>query len=178
MPYDTSLNLAWLALKKPQSTTFLGQEFQADPQARHITSPDSPNPVKDWLQILILHYLAAESRVQDITNDPWISFKGLPGGEIYFPTFRKRAIAPILKKYGDNPSDLLDKAESLNATPLNQGTAALDIPVFPKIKVAIILHAGDDEFPPECTILFNQSTQSLLPTEDVAVLASTIAYRI
>ncbi|MBU1913072.1 MAG: DUF3786 domain-containing protein [Candidatus Omnitrophica bacterium] len=132
-------------------------------------------PAKDFYKLLMLHYIANENRVLRIRRDEWISFKDLDGGEAYFSAFKKRAIDPILRKYGDNPSNIFERARFLSADKIDTGTAGVSINAFPKIKVAVILWAKDDEFPADCNMLFNPEIKDIFPTEDVAVLGGITA---
>ena len=47
--------------------------------------------------------------------------------------------------------------------------------VLPRVRVAAILHLGDDEFPAEASLLFDASVRHYLPIEDVAVLGGLVA---
>jgi hypothetical protein len=44
--------------------------------------------------------------------------------------------------------------------------------------VTIVIWSGDDELPPEGSILFDESIISYLPTEDIAVLSGMPLYRL
>jgi len=182
MGYQQAIHRGWQTLKeqgKPDfRIKFLNNRFDINPIQKRITPADSGESLNDHQIILILHYLANENKIADITNDSWISFKQLSGGEIYFPTFRKRAIDPILNIYSSNPSGIFSKMEAFEVIQLQLGSAAIEIPVFEKIRVRIIIWEEDDEFPAECSILFNKSIKHILPTEDVAVLCGIIAYNL
>jgi hypothetical protein len=179
MGYDIALKKAWDTLQdsgiKTTNIKFLGDEYGIDHAARSILSLSCNTPAKDYYKIIILHYLANEFKVGDISGDSWTSFKELDGGEIYFSAFRKRAIEPILRKYGDKPEAMLERAEFMNGEKIKTGNAGLSIKVFPKVKIGIILWAKDDEFSADCNILFNSSISNIFPTEDVTVLAGIIA---
>ena len=92
-----------------------------------------------------------------------------------FSAFKKRAIDPILRKYGDNPSAIFERAKLFNAEKIGTGSAGISITTFPKIKIAVILWAKDDEFSAECNMLFNPEIKEIFPTEDVAVLGGITA---
>jgi hypothetical protein len=130
---------------------------------------------KDYYKILILHYLANEGKVSDIKGDKWVSFRELDGGEVYFPAFRKRAIEPILRKYGSNPRGIFERQHFLDTEELDIGNVAISIKAFPKIKVAIVIWAKDEEFEADCNMLFNEGITRILPTEDAAVLGGIVA---
>ena len=179
MGYEQAINNAWQALEQSQqkemSITFINQSFQVNPGQRQIISPADLPPLDEHQQILLLHYLAAEAQVGEVSNDRWISFKELDGGEIYFPSFRKRSVDRILAKFGSRPESIFAAMPRLSAEKLDQGTAAISFYPFAKIHMAIIIWAGDDEFPPECNILFNCSIKQILCTEDTAVLGGVVA---
>jgi len=41
--------------------------------------------------------------------------------------------------------------------------------VLPRVHLAIILHRGDEEFPPAVSVLFDGAAGHYLPTDDLAV---------
>ena len=179
MGYEIALKKAWddveLSGAKDRYVKFLNDEYEVDYVQRNIISMSCNIPAKDYYKLLILHYLSNQGKVSNITENSWISFKELDGGDAYFSAFRKRAIEPILRKYGDNPSSIFERARSFNAEKIGNGTAAIAINAFPKIKVAVILWAKDDEFSAECNMLFNPEIKHIFPTEDVAVLGGITA---
>lgn len=179
MGYEAALKKAWGAVQgidiEQGYLKFLNNEYEIDYAEKNIISMSGNAPAKDYYKLLILHYIANENKVLNIGNDKWMSFKEMDGGEAYFPAFKKRAIDPILKKYGDNPSGIFERCKYFNAEKIDIGTAAISISAFPKIKIAIILWAKDDEFSAECNMLFNADTREILPTEDVAVLGGITA---
>ena len=58
------------------------------------------------------------------------------------------------------------------------GDLSAVIPVFPRIDAMVVMHFGDEEFPPEASILFRDDIVNHLPVEDVAVLSTMIALRL
>jgi len=179
MGYEAALKKAWDAVQdagvKQQYLKFLNDEYEIDYTEKNIISMACNIPAKDYYKLLILHYIASENKVLNASNDKWMSFKEMDGGEAYFPAFKKRAIDPVFRKYGDNPSDIFERARYLSAEKIDTGTAGISIKAFPKIKVAVIIWAKDDEFSADCNMLFNPEIKEILPTEDVAVLGGIIA---
>ncbi len=179
MGYETALKKAWDAVQETgaseQYLKFLNDEYEIDHREKNIISMSCNVPAKDFYKLLMLHYIANENRVLSVKRDKWISFKDMDGGEAYFPAFKKRAIDPIIRKYGDNPSGIFERARFLNAERIDTGTAGISINAFPKIKVAVILWAKDDEFPADCNMLFNPEIKDIFPTEDAAVLGGITA---
>jgi len=180
MGYGAALNKAWdeltqLNFGKDITVKFLSDAYSIDLDNRKVMSLSCNIPAKDWAVILILHYLDKRARgLPHLTGD-WVSFKELEAGEIYYPAFRKRAIEPLLKKYGKNPDGLLQVLDRLPAKKAKEGDAGISLEIFPGVPALIILWRGDDEFGPEANMLFDRSIAKIFCTEDIAVLAGFIA---
>lgn len=182
MGYQQALQLAWEDVERMGGSSlsfyFFNEEVLVHPRDRQILISGNMTPPNEYIQILFLHYLKNEHKVEEIKSDTWISFKDLDGGEIYYPVFRKRAIHPLLRKFKDDINQIYPHSQPLNVERFHKGNEGIILPVFPKIHVAIALWKGDDEFEPECSMLFNPSIKILLPTEDVAVLGGLVASRL
>lgn len=118
--------------------------------------------------ILLLHYLINASGV-DLSQN-WISYKELQGGSIYIEPFQHRAIIPFVKKFGGYPQDFALAAEKLGGKKADHGDVSFIIPVLPRVPLLYILWEGDEEFPPNGTILFDNYANHYLATEDYAFL--------
>ncbi|MGC7870517.1 DUF3786 domain-containing protein [Desulfosporosinus sp. SYSU MS00001] len=127
-------------------------------------------------QILILHYLANIAEVEE--TGKLISFKELPGGSIYIQPFTHRAIDPLIRFFGEKPDKLEEVVSHLGGSANSLGDVGVTIRAFPRVPVTLILWRGDDEFPASGNILFDSSASLMLPTEDYAVLASAIVFRL
>ena len=126
-------------------------------------------------QVLLLHYLNLDEDIEVL--DEWIAYQEVPDGKFYLDAFIRRAKNPMMQGFGDNPELLLKLAgEAYGATPLSQGDVAVRIQALPLVPVALILWRGDDEFPPEGTILFDKSVPKVLSAEDIAWLAGMLIY--
>lgn len=128
-------------------------------------------------KILILHYLSATGSNTNSGQEKLISFKELPGGEMYLGPFTNRAIKPFLKNFASAPEKLAIVAEKWNGKLAMYGDKSISLKVLPFITVCYILWLGDEEFPANATILFNHNIVDFISTEDVAVLASQLVYQ-
>ena len=52
------------------------------------------------------------------------------------------------------------------------GDAAIVMDVFPRLPLTYVIWEGDEEMPANGTILFDQTAQYYLPTEDLVVVAA------
>ena len=131
-------------------------------------------PIKD--KILMLHYFTSAKGTP--LSNRLIAYKELPGGIIYFPTFSKRAIKPLLDHFGKEPHRLIDVAGKLGGDKADYGDVAVTINAFSRVPIILVLWQGDEEFPPGGNIMFDSTISEYLSTDDINVLCETIAWRL
>jgi len=180
MSYGVALEKAWSKLKdlseeKLLSIKFLSDEYSVDIDDRKILSLSCNAPAKEYYTILILHFLAQKLISLPELSGEWISFQELAGGQGYFAAFKKRAIEPIIRKYGKNPDSLLEIIERFPAKTVKLGDVSVVIEVFENVPVLITFWRGDEEFGPEANMLFDKNITQIFCTEDIAVLSGIIA---
>ena len=155
---------------------FLNREYRIDRLPGTVTLGSEAEQVPIGERLLILHYLVT-ARGTPPANEQ-ISFKEIPDGMMYYPTFYKRAIGPILTRFGASPANLIAAAAMFGGVDAHQGDAAVTVQAFPKVAITWVLWRGDDEFPAEGTILVDRNIKDYLPTEDIVVLCQTIAIKL
>ncbi len=138
------------------------------------TAAEKEVPIQE--QVLILHYMMGTGCI-DLSRK-WIAYREIEGASFYFSAFAKRAIDPLKKVFGQNLKGLITAAKILGGKPIQFGDAGFEFNLFPRVPVQLIVWEGDDEFPPEANILFDQTIGSILSPEDIAWLAGMIVYRL
>jgi hypothetical protein len=126
-------------------------------------------------QILILHYMIGESR--ENPQGSWVSYREIPGAAFYMSAFVQRAVNPLKKAFGNNIGAFRRAAESLCAKSVQEGDAAFEFHPFPRVPMRAILWEGDQEFPAEAAILFDNTINGILSPEDIAWMAGMVVYR-
>lgn len=127
-------------------------------------------------QILILHYLA-QAKGTAATGD-LITFRDLPGGVVYFPTFSKRTMEPLTKHFGREPELLVKASHSLGAQTSDMADTAVTINAFARVPITLLLWHGDEELAPQMNLLFDANITDYLESEDVTVLCEIITWRL
>jgi hypothetical protein len=126
-------------------------------------------------QVLILHYL--EGARGNAVTGKWISYQEIPDGRFYMDAFIRRAKNPFVGTFGARPELFRDLAMSTyGASAFDHGDVSVVFDAFPYVPVAFILWKGDDEFPPDGNILFDESVARVLSAEDTAWLAGMAVY--
>lgn len=141
-----------------------------------VFSQDSENDIKIKEKILILHYLN-NAKKEDMTGE-LIAYQEIPSARFYLSAFNARSTDPFIATFGENPDKLPVVAQEVfSAQKASIGDVSVTIQAFPKIPVTLIIWRGDDEFPPNGTILFDSSIKdNLLSAEDISELVSMIVY--
>ncbi len=180
MGYEVALNKSWddLAnLKAPKnlSVKFMADEYSVDAAAKKILSLSCNTPAKDFVSILILHYLAQKLKILPALSNQWLTFRELSGVEGYYDAYHKRSIEPIIRKYGKNPDALKDVLSRLPGKLAEGGDVSIIIEAFKGVPVLVKLWRPDEEFGPDANMYFDASIKNIFCTEDIVVLAQIVA---
>lgn len=129
-------------------------------------------------QVLLAHYLVGAWNARGrAPAGEWIAFQDVPDGRFYLDAFMKRAKVPLVSAFGQKPELLQELAGKIyGARAITHGDVAMEVRALPLVPVALIIWRGDDEFPPEGNILFDQNIISLFSAEDIAWLAGMVVY--
>jgi len=145
-------------------------------QNNRFSFDDAPTPLKLPDQVLLLHYLITARGVP--VSEEWITFREVPSGSFYYASFVKRAILPLGKCFGGRLSLLHDVSQVIGQVLPLPGDMALKIFALPRVPVVLSLWKGDDEFPSQTNLYFDESISSYLSTEDIAYLAGAVVYKV
>jgi len=127
-------------------------------------------------KILICHYLLHASN--EAATGELITYRQIPDGHFYFDAFQRRARDPFLATFGQNPDLFRNCAKMLGGKPVETGDVGMTFRILPRIEIQLVLWHGDEEFPPEASILFDSNISSRLPVEDIAVMSGMLVYKL
>jgi hypothetical protein len=167
------------AVQQPDGSVvlrYLNQTYHLDiPQARASLEGSKP-AVSLREQILLLHYFT-QAKGTPLARKQ-ITYRDLPGGLVYYPTFVKRTIEPLVDYFGERPPLLIKAGVVVGGSDGQMGDSSLFVLAFPRVPVTIILWRGDGELPPGGNLLFDASISDYLESEDVTVVCETITWRL
>lgn len=167
----TQANLAGGVLQKGTvGLRVFGRDCIIDPACKCISMDG--RPVKELGAIIILHYLANATVAQPTGKT--LSYRQMPGGNVYYPAFKTRVIDNIGTVFHQNPMLLIASAKLLGAKKLGFGDASVLINVLPKVPVTVIVWKGDDEVRGTANVLFDESAPQFLNTEDLAAVGTFV----
>ncbi len=128
------------------------------------------------LRLIILHYLL--TTIGAPHADRWAAFRDFPGGLGYNAAFEARVNRRLAGVFGQRIADFKQIGLALGGMPLDVGDAAFTFDIFPRLRIAVVLYRGDDEFPASANLIFDAAADRCLPTEDLVVLGETVAGRL
>lgn len=125
------------------------------------------------LRVLALRYIKLSCGVP--VSGEWIAYRDLPGGRFYAATLAPTIEQPLARAYGNARGLLGEAARELGGEEASFGDESYIFHPYPRTPLLVILHWGDDEFAPECRVLFDRCCSHYLNTDDLKVLATQLA---
>ena len=116
MSYQAAVEKGWkelddLADADSYSVSLMGDTYEVNLKDKSVFSNSCNIPAKEYVALLILHYLIGSFKNAFIPSGEWVSFKDIPGGEIYYPAFRDGVIEDLLRNYGKSTQGLFGVLE-------------------------------------------------------------------
>lgn len=108
----------------------------------------------------------------------WVAFRELPGGMFYHQAYQGYS-GDRLAKAVDNRISVFERAaKNLGGVRLDLGDAAFAFDALPRLRVAAVYYAGDEDFPATANVLFDASANHYLPTDALAGVGSALVDRL
>jgi hypothetical protein len=155
---------------------YLGEEYTVEFPEMEVNKENDKNGIPFREKVLILHYLAQAKGTPP--SGKYITFRELPEGPVYFRTFSKRTIQPLIKNFGEDPARIIEVGKDIGGVPSDMGDTSILIPAFSRVPVTVVIWKGDEEFPPEGSMVFDANIQDYLTTEDVTVVSEVITWKL
>jgi hypothetical protein len=127
-----------------------------------------------FVQSLILTYMSTADGTTP--SGRWIGFRELPGGTFYAQAFQGYSGNRLVRELEGGLDAFRRAAETLDGEPLPEemGDAGYAFPMLPRVHLAIVYWEGDDEFPSQAHVLFEDSASHYLPTDGLAILGGQL----
>jgi hypothetical protein len=150
---------------------FLGREYVIDQTEWTVQRGDGATPAS-MMQSLLLTYLYKADGTPP--RDRWLGFRELPDGLFYASAFQGYTGAELIRDLNGDVAAFKTASEKLQGTALGIGDAGYDFQVLPRLKLAVVMWAGDDEFPAQAQVLFQETAAHYLITEALAIVGSLL----
>jgi len=123
----------------------LGLDYSVNPNARRIfIEDDNTHRVSYQTGLVLLTTLAKSMGVPP--SGRMVTPQELTGGNLFFTGAHTLATKPLVKRFGNNPESLFDRAQALNGEGID-GAAdyGVRIPALPLLPLYVLLWSEDDE---------------------------------
>jgi Domain of unknown function (DUF3786) len=151
---------------------FLRREYVIDHAEWTVKRADDGTAPLSLMQSLILSYLYTADGTPPI--DRWLGFRELPNGLFYAQAFQSYTGAALVRDLNGEVAAFRQASEKLQGEALAIGDAGYAFQVLPHLKLAVVMRAGDDEFPAQAQVLFQESAPHYLVTEGLAIVGSLL----
>jgi hypothetical protein len=151
---------------------FLRREYVIDHAEWTVKRAEDGATPSSFTQSLILTYLYTADGTPPI--DRWLGFRELPNGLFYARAFQGYTGAELVRDLNGDVAVFRQASEKLQGEALAIGDAGYVFQVLPHLKLAVVMWAGDDEFPSQAQVLFQESAPHYLVTEGLAIVGSLL----
>jgi hypothetical protein len=151
---------------------FLRREYVIDHAEWIVKRADDGAAPPSLMQSLILTYLYTADGTPPI--DRWRGFRELPNGLFYAQAFQGYTGAELVRDLDGEVAAFKRASEKLQGVALALGDAGYIFQVLPRLKLAVLMWAGDDEFPSQAQVLFQESAPHYLITDGLAIIGSLL----
>lgn len=150
----------------------LGRQFEILPGGE-IRSQGAVTP---WIRILLLHYLNTHGKAG--LSGKWVSFSELRSGMVKASSFLREAEDPIKELFENDIKRTSEALKTLGGirTDGYPTPHAWILLLLPKIPVVILYWPGEDEFPAQVKILFDQTADKFLDVESLMFLLEGLVH--
>jgi hypothetical protein len=129
-----------------------------------------------YFSVFLIHHLL---RVPETgPANEWISEKDIPGGATFFRGPHEIPTREITDRFGNAVDAFQKRCEQLGGRALPMADAAASFMITPRTPVAVLYWQGDEDFPPEAKILYDQSIAGYFALDAIYALAVDICSRL
>lgn len=164
---------------------FFWREYVVTGDDFTVRRADTGEQTSSFTQSLILTYLVAADGTTPSSR--WIGFRELPSGMFYAQAFQGYSGDRLVREMqgftaGAQPSGGIAAfrrgAQALGGESLEIGDAGYAFTVLPRIHLAVVYWEGDEEFPSQARVLFEDTASHYMSTDGLAILGSQLVGRI
>jgi hypothetical protein len=156
--------------------TFFWQDYiisNDDFAVQHAGTGKQPS---SFTQSLILTYLATANGTTPSSR--WIGFRELPNGLFYVQAFQGYSGGRLVRELQDGIESFRLACAKLGGESLEIGDAGYIFDVLPRVHLALVYWEGDEEFPSQARVLFEDTAANYMPTDGLAILGSQLVGRV
>jgi len=141
-----------------------------------ITDVHSGQGLPAYQQAMILYYFHTSDGTP--LQGKWISFSELPEGRFYQQAFQGYSGNVLSNLFQDDLTGFEKAAQIVGGERMPFGQLAFRFLALPRVPLLVAYWQGDEDFPPSCQVLFDESVSHYLPTDVCAILGKTLTQKL
>lgn len=145
----------------------LDRHIVLDLDTHEFTIRETGEEAQIWLNILAIHYLNNADGRQPLGKLK--HFREFKEGSFYEPAFNRRTRDILIAVFGDDPAPMIEAGKKLAGKIIGSADAAVELNYFPMLPITCLVWRGDEEFPAEASVLFDETAELFFSAEDMAV---------
>ncbi|NMA92307.1 MAG: DUF3786 domain-containing protein [Firmicutes bacterium] len=164
--------LSWREFTIP----FLSRIYQVSWPSGEVLLYNNRKQTTEGVSLILLHYLVNSTGKPPSGN--WLRFSHLPGGNRYYPAFKKRALDPLVGYFGKREklfSQLI--LQRLHGRP-GKEPGSYQVMALPRLPLYLRIIPEEGKIPARSNILFDDTANEYLPTADLALVGEVLAVRL
>ena len=130
------------------------------------------------VSVILCKYLLLCPPEEPPSNTEWVRYRTFKDALPFAAGFRNTAEQPISKTFAGRIEGLREAAAMLGGTPTKAPFAcdlAMHLPALPTVPLLMMFDDQDEEFPAQCTLLFEERASAYLDMECLAMLGMVLA---
>ena len=156
------------------TVTSFGQEIRLSLADANLSAETSlgkylVNDLGEWSRLSILSYLIHSKDAP--FSGKLVKPGQLPGGEIFLKGAHVLPLSRITERFDNHANEFLAKGRELGGARMDCGDTSVQIFPFPRLPLTIITWSGDEEFPPNCSLLLDPSCIVDMPVDTIWSMA-------
>ena len=156
--------------------TFFWREYVIAGDGFTVRLAETGEEPSSFVQSLILTYLATADGTTPSSR--WVGFRDLPDGLFYVQAFQGYSGGRLVRELEGGVDAFRRACERLGGGPFEIGDAGYTFTVLPRVHLALVYWEGDEEFPSQARVLFEDTSAHYMPTDGLAILGSQLVGRV
>ncbi|MBC3889567.1 DUF3786 domain-containing protein [Acetobacterium paludosum] len=147
-----------------------GQKFGIHSETGKIISLEN-SLAADRNNQLIIYTLLWYASPQAVLKNKWVPFRELKGASPFTTAFEKHVLVPFAQIFSGQTEKLSMACIALGGVKLPHSDAGCQIKAFECMPMQFLFWDGDDEFPAQANILFDDSATDFIHVESTVTIA-------
>lgn len=152
--------------------TYYGALYKIIREDARIIRADRPDDKVDFQIALGIYHLFYYSSKSPVNTGRFIPFRDVKGAAPFDPAFKKQILEPFARAFEGKKDLLIAAGKHLGFQRLAQSDAGFEASAFVCVPIRFLFWDGDDEFPAQANILFDQNITEFTHEETVVTIAS------